>query len=156
MESPFPLPNAFKETLRGADLIIHLGDITEFSFIDSLKEIAPVEAISGNMDDPYIANLLPIEKVFTIEGLTLVAFHGWGPPDGLEKRVYNHFESKKPDVILFGHSHEPMIYWHNDILLFNPGSLTRPRHGLPTLGFLTIVKKEITTEIRVCTDLMIK
>jgi predicted phosphodiesterase len=36
--------------LANADLVLHVGDFTALSVLEDLRELAPVEAVQGNMD----------------------------------------------------------------------------------------------------------
>ena len=51
--------NAFK----GADMILHAGDVGNSSIIDELQKIAPVTAVRGNMDGGKWADRLPATEV---------------------------------------------------------------------------------------------
>ena len=45
----------------------------------------------------------------------------------------------RPDICIFGHTHQPKTDWHRSTLLFNPGSAGPKRFTLPRgLGILTI------------------
>ncbi|ETW92570.1 MAG: hypothetical protein ETSY2_53135, partial [Candidatus Entotheonella gemina] len=47
------------EALKGADLIVHAGDIGSIDVIDALSEIAPVFAVRGNVDKGEWATKFP-------------------------------------------------------------------------------------------------
>ena len=46
-----------------------------------------------------------------------------------EDRAFNAFASQRVDVIVFGHSHQPMNMKRDGILMFNPGSAVAGRGG---------------------------
>jgi len=46
-----------------------------------------------------------------------------------EDRAFNAFASQRVDVIVFGHSHQPMSVRRDGILMFNPGSPVAGRGG---------------------------
>ena len=48
------------ETLDGADLIFHAGDVGSRSVIDALESIAPVVAVRGNNDEGGECRDLPV------------------------------------------------------------------------------------------------
>lgn len=147
------LPEKLKEALQGVDFICHAGDIISEEILNQFSMIAPVKAVKGNMDNDKIRMLLKDSLTFTVENRKIILFHGFGAPDGLGMRVYTQFANENPDVIIFGHSHIPTIYWHKGVLLLNPGSISRPRSGLPTISFLTIDGCEITPEIHILKDI---
>ena len=45
--------------LERADLILHVGDFTAAAVLEELRELAPVEAVHGNMDEPALRERLP-------------------------------------------------------------------------------------------------
>ena len=73
--------------------------------------------------------------------------HGWGAPNGIEKRVLNSFSSTDIDVLVFGHSHRPVCRKVGSVLLFNPGSPTdrrsAPYHSVGILHIGSEVMGEI-------------
>jgi putative phosphoesterase len=46
-----------------------------------------------------------------------------------EDRSFNAFSARRVDVIVFGHSHQPMNVKRDRILMFNPGSPVAGRGG---------------------------
>src|SRR5205085_9749583 len=46
------LPDACVVELTRADLIVHAGDFVTLSVLEEPRELAPVEAVYGNMDEP--------------------------------------------------------------------------------------------------------
>jgi putative phosphoesterase len=114
------LPRALLDSFHGADLILHAGDIVDMSVIDELAAIAPTLAVPGNMDPPQAHAVLPEKRVLEVEGKLLGLIHGWGAPDGIERRVLSKFSDV--DMIVFGHTHRPVIEKIADVLLLNPGT----------------------------------
>jgi predicted phosphodiesterase len=48
-------------------------------------------------------------------------------------------DRERPDICVFGHTHQPKVEWLGKTLLFNPGSAGPKRFTLPRgLGILTI------------------
>ena len=119
------LPPDLLRALKGADLILHAGDILEMSVLDELGAIAKVEAVRGNMDRPDVQQGLPVKKVVEAQGKRIGLIHGSGPPWGLSSRVLREFPDV--DIIVFGHSHHPLSEQRDKVLLFNPGSPTDGR-----------------------------
>src|SRR5262249_44697120 len=64
---PRPLPERCVELLRGADPVLHAGDVTAADVLDSLRSLGPpVEAVYGNMDDAELRAALPKERVVEV------------------------------------------------------------------------------------------
>ena len=116
------VPDEAVERLRGADLILHAGDLVSLEVIRQLEEIAPVRAVQGNMDYPEVRDRYPVKEVFTLEGLRFGLTHGSGAPVGIERRVMELFRGSDLDVLVFGHTHKALIEERKGVLLLNPGS----------------------------------
>jgi hypothetical protein len=125
--------------LRGADLILHAGDVCTAAVLDELTGYAPVLAVMGNNDGPDVADWgAPESAVLELEGLTVGMIHDSGPATGRLVRLRRMFPSA--GLVVFGHSHIPMDDSdHAGFRIFNPGSPTdrrRQPHG--TIGVLRI------------------
>ena len=120
----------------GADLIVHAGDVGGRAVLDALAAIAPVEAVSGNVDDRHDP-MLPRERTIPIGGLTLHVSHGdelGSPkPDLLLARY-------AADVIVYGHTHRALVRRAGDgRLVVNPGAAGPRRFNIePTVARLTV------------------
>lgn len=141
------LPAALYEGLAGSDLILHAGDITCMEVIEELSAIAPVEAVAGNMDGWDVASRLPGRKVLKAGGFTIGLTHGAGKVPGIQERMLGMFEADSVDCIVYGHSHNPYVAWHGNVLLVNPGSPT-DRRWAPFNSYAVItVGDNISAEI---------
>jgi uncharacterized protein len=129
--------------LGRVDLILHAGDLTSLAVLDML-EAPEVLAVCGNMDEPAVAQSLPVKRVVEVEGFKIGLIHGWGSPLGLTGRVGTEFSGV--DCVVFGHSHRPANALSAGVLYFNPGSVARGLMGSGTVGLLT-VDQGITGEI---------
>jgi hypothetical protein len=108
--------------LAGADRILHAGDVGAQHVLWELETVAPVTAVLGNTDS---ASTLP-----DLEGLVRLKLDG-------VRIVMVHDKSDLPgslvaesDVVVFGHSHRPLVQLLDGVLWLNPGSATSPR-GAP-------------------------
>lgn len=118
------LPDRLLGELKGVDLIILAGDLTVASVLKSLKEIAPVVAVRGNMDQPEVSSILNNKEIVTAGKFRIGVFHGFGSPHRLVEVLKDEFKGDKVDAIVFGHSHQPMNEYRDGVLFFNPGSPT--------------------------------
>ena len=100
------LSPALLDELKGADLIIHAGDLTSEMDYEHLCTIAPVRAVLGNND--YYRDYGPdVDRLalFTYEGLPVGSV----------------------DVAINGHTHVTKEAQVGRCLVLNPGSASYPR-----------------------------
>jgi len=102
------------------DLIVHCGDFVGSAVFEGLKQIKEVRAVRGNVDSSKLKNLLPEKEQFSVGSKKIGIIHGWGSPDGIEKRIRQDF--RDIDVILYGHSHEATFHKSGGVVYLNPGS----------------------------------
>jgi uncharacterized protein len=123
-------PEVIKQ-LQGLDLIIHAGDIGNETIIPELEKIAPVYAVRGNVDNGAWAYKFPLTNAVQVEQVFIYIYHGHLELDiALDKNF---------QVIISGHTHEPLIEKRNGILYLNPGSAGHKRFSLPvSMAELTI------------------
>ncbi|BFU94559.1 MAG: conserved protein of unknown function [Nitrospira sp.] len=123
---------------RGVDRIIHAGDIGDVAVIEQLQRIAPVIAVSGNVDRGQ-AGRFPAETVIELAGYRIAVRHIVYESGKIRRDAQLFLERTRPDVCIFGHTHKPHIEWIGRLLLFNPGSAGPRRFNLPrSLGLLSI------------------
>ena len=138
---------AIRRHFRGVDHILHAGDIGDRSVIEQLEKIAPVTAVSGNVDDDE-QSVFPPEAVIELAGRRIAIRHILFEGRKLTKDGRAFLQEIQPDLCIFGHSHQPKTEWFSKTLLFNPGSAGPKRFSLPRgIGLLTILKKKVLPEL---------
>jgi len=138
-------PPAVAAHLRGADLILHAGDVCVPEVLYELAEYAPVRAVLGNNDVPEVAAWGAPERLnLELDGLRVGMIHDSGRATGRNARMRQAFPDA--DLVVFGHSHIPLDMTEDGIRIFNPGSPT-DRRSQPqgTLGLLTIETGVLTS-----------
>ncbi len=129
---------------QDVDHILHAGDIGSKSVIEQLEQLAPVTAVSGNVDG-YGRSGFPPETVIELGGLRIALRHILFEGGKITREGRAFLERAQPDVCVFGHTHQPTAEWVGATLLFNPGSAGPKRFTLPRgLGILTIQNSNIT------------
>lgn len=125
------------DELRGADAILHAGDVVVPELLDELRTYAPVHAVLGN-NDHELRGVLPETLVLRLAGVEVAMVHDSGPRAGRAGRLRRRFPSAA--VVVFGHSHDPQCEpGIEGQLLFNPGSPTeRRRAPSRTMGLLDL------------------
>jgi putative phosphoesterase len=131
-------PAAVADRLRGADVILHAGDVCTAATLDELAAFAPVHALLGNNDGPDVAAWGAPETLrLELGGLVVGMIHDSGPATGRPARLRRLFPDA--DLVVFGHSHIPWDETHDGQRSFNPGSPTdRRRQPRGTMGELVI------------------
>jgi putative phosphoesterase len=133
------LPDRLFKVLAGVDLILHAGDVDAAATLEELGRIAPVQAVRGDHDRNVLS--LPASRELVIEGKRIVMLHGnrsrWieEPQTLLWTLSLGHYHPHRrlpallrrrfpeADVIVFGHTHRPLIDADGRALVFNPGGV---------------------------------
>lgn len=132
-------PPAVAEHLRGADLILHAGDVCTADVLDELAQFAEVRAVLGNNDGPDVAAWgAPETLEFELAGLRVAMIHDSGRTADRAARMRSRFP--EAHLVVFGHSHIPLDETGpGGLRIFNPGSPTdRRRQPQGTIGLLDI------------------
>jgi uncharacterized protein len=113
-----------EHALRGVDLIIHAGDVGDLQILSSLKGIAPVFAVRGNIDTGSWAQELPCRTVVQADGASFYVLHNLQELD------------LRPDAsgfqfVISGHTHRPEQTERQGVVYINPGSAGPRRFQLP-------------------------
>jgi len=119
------VPEGALRAFRGCDMIIHAGDLVDVRVFDELVKVCPdVKGVAGNMDQAAIRKKFPEKVVMKVGKFMIGVKHGFGPPDKLLELMRESFKQDNVDVVIFGHSHQPLVLRQEGILFFNPGSAT--------------------------------
>ena len=112
-----------------ADEVWHAGDIGRLTVSEKLKEIKPLRAVYGNVDDHEIRKEFPLNQRFTCEGLDVWITHIGGYPGRYSPAVKEEIKKNPPKLFISGHSH--ILKVMNDknlhLLHMNPGAAGK--HG---------------------------
>jgi len=132
---------------RGVDHIVHAGDIGTRFVIEQLQLLAPVTAVSGNVDG-FEQSGFPPEAVIELAGLRIAIRHIVYEGGKLTSEGRGFLDREHPDICIFGHTHQPKSEWRGDTLLFNPGSAGPKRFSLPRgMGLLTITQGKVRPQL---------
>ena len=124
------------EVFRKVDLILHAGDLGGADVLEELELLAPVTAVYGNVDGGIMKRRLPQVARLEVDDLRFVVTHG----DQLGSREPEALKEAFPDadVIVFGHTHRPLIQNFPDFsVVINPGAAGPGRFDLkPSVAIL--------------------
>lgn len=121
------LPKILLGACENADLVIHAGDWQTLDVFFELSAYAETIGVAGNVDPWEIIDRFGKKKVLTVENLKIGIIHGDGTSKTTEQRALEAFSGEGVDLIIFGHSHIPLMKEIDGVTLFNPGSPTDKR-----------------------------
>ncbi|MBI5854517.1 MAG: metallophosphoesterase family protein [Nitrospirae bacterium] len=128
---------------QSVDQILHAGDIGDASVLAELERLAPVHAVSGNVDG-FGRSGLAAEALLRLGARRIALRHILYEGGSLTSDGAAFLDRERPDICVFGHTHKPTAIWRERMLLFNPGSAGPKRFSLPrSLGLLTLTGDEI-------------
>jgi putative phosphoesterase len=122
------------KVLEGVERILVAGDTVDEAVLARLSEIAPLDAVRGNNDTS--PGLLALPEFLEVEaaGARILVAH-----DRKDPRLRRELALRRPDVLVVGHSHQPLFLDEGGLLVVNPGSAGPKRFRLPrTAGVLRL------------------
>ncbi len=129
------------DALRGADYLVHAGDIGSADILAALWAVAPLTAVRGNNDWAPWATSVPLLNTLSVGDVRIRVVHelphlkGKALPEGTRAVVY-------------GHSHQPAIDLRDGVLYVNPGSAGPRRFNLPvTVALLRVWGSDLEAEV---------
>jgi uncharacterized protein len=127
-----------KAFLQGSDYIVHAGDICDARILEELAAIAPVTAVRGNNDKGSWAKHLRETEFLQVGEMFIYVIHDLAKldiePGGAGVRV-----------VVFGHSHRPLIEERGGVLYVNPGSSGSRRFTLPVSAGELIINGDLVS-----------
>jgi uncharacterized protein len=118
------LRDAAIEALRGSQLIIHAGDVGKPEILIRLRQLAPVTAVKGNIDQGAWTLELPTTAIVEAGPAIIYVLHDVHQldldpaPAGVQ-------------IVVSGHSHKPSRTEQSGVIYVNPGSAGPRRFQLP-------------------------
>lgn len=113
------------ENEKPLDMLIHLGDAEGCEdYIEVMAE-CPMEAVAGNND---FYSDLPGERILQIGKYKVLLTHGhYYYVNGGLSHIKRAIDEKEIDIVMFGHTHKPIIEQYENAIILNPGSISYPR-----------------------------
>lgn len=102
------------------DAVIHAGDIGDNSFLSEFHVFDNFYAVCGNTD--YSLDL-PDMLCSKINGIKFFLVHNLSAPHRIISENYSKICECTPNLVVFGHTHTPLIEEKNGTIYLNPGSL---------------------------------
>jgi uncharacterized protein len=129
------------DAFSGVDCIVHAGDVGGAAVLRALAAIAPVEAVSGNVDDRDDP-ALPRSRTLPVGGLTLHVSHGDELGSPTPTALLARYGA---DILMYGHTHRALLFRAPDgRVVVNPGAAGPPRFNLkPSVAILDVIDGRI-------------
>ena len=130
-------PEVFAAFL-GVDRILHAGDIGEPELLIELETIAPVTAVWGNTDGAALRDRLPEVVETRLEGFDFLLVHGHQVGSPSPEELHRRWPAA--EVIIFGHTHKPLLTIVDQVVtVMNPGGAGPRRFDLaPSVGIMEL------------------
>lgn len=109
------------------DLLIHAGDTegSETFFAQTPGVTGKMHYVAGNND--FFTDA-PYDEIFYIGPHKVFLTHGHHYQVGIsEERLLDEANAQNARIVIYGHTHRPVVREENGILVINPGSLGYPR-----------------------------
>ena len=126
--------------LSGVDLILHAGDVGSRDVLVELRTIAPVQAVYGNVDDPWDPMLADV-RFLERDGWTIALTHGHLVPRLTPEALLRRYDTR---IVVFGHTHRPAEYRTDGRLAVNPGAAGPRRFDItPSVARLMLWEERV-------------
>ena len=83
---------------KSVDEVWHAGDIGSIEVVDKIKQLKPLKAVYGNIDNHVIRNEFPLDFRFSCEDVKVWITHIGGYPNRYSKRVSENLKYEKVDL----------------------------------------------------------
>jgi putative phosphoesterase len=129
------------------DLLVHGGDLDHPNTIPELESLCHhIERVAGNCD-MYEYPAQPLYRFFTQQGIRFFVVHNLTTPDRIQKHNMQLISELNPHLVIFGHTHNPIIEQRNDHIFINPGQGGRGTALQNSAALIHIEKEQIVCEI---------
>lgn len=132
--------------VKQADEVWHAGDIGDLHVTDMIKDVKPLRAVYGNIDDNKARAEFPLDNKFSVEGVSVWITHIGGYPNKYNQRVREELSKNPPKLFICGHSHILKVQYDKklNLLHLNPGAAGKHGfHKVRTMLRFEIDKGEI-------------
>jgi len=128
------VPRDVLQHFSTVDHIIHAGDVGRPEVLDELAAVAPLTAVSGNVDGSWTGVDLPEEAAGRVGSIRFLVAHR------KEDLLQRHHDPAREgfDLVVSGHTHAAFADWLDGVLYLNPGSAGAGRAGGSTVAVVEV------------------
>ncbi|WP_047545477.1 metallophosphoesterase family protein [Psychroserpens sp. Hel_I_66] len=115
--------------VKKADEVWHAGDIGTLEVTDAIKNLKPLRAVYGNIDDAKVRLEFPENNRFVCEDVSVFMTHIGGYPPKYNMRTRDLIKENPPRLFICGHSHILKVIPDKryNLIHMNPGAVGK--HG---------------------------
>lgn len=107
------------------DMVIHCGDVEGSEYALTQAADCPVHIVLGNND---FFSELPRELELDIASRKVWVTHGHNYYVSVgNEHIKKEAIARGMDIVMYGHTHRPVVDVEDDVIAVNPGSLSYPR-----------------------------
>lgn len=107
------------------ELVIHCGDAEGSEYVLTKATECPVQIVLGNND---FFSCLPRELELKIDSYKIWVTHGHNYYVSMGNEVIKREAlARGMDIVMYGHTHKPVVDRKGSVIAVNPGSLSYPR-----------------------------
>lgn len=111
--------------MQKPDMVIHCGDAEGSEYAITQAAECPAQIVLGNND--FFSDL-PKEIVISIGKYRAWITHGHNYYVSMgNEKIKREAAGRGMDIVMYGHTHRPIIDMQGDVIALNPGSLSYPR-----------------------------
>lgn len=124
------------------DMVIHCGDVEGGEYAMTKAADCPVHMVLGNND--FFSDL-PRELELNIGPYKVWVTHGHNYYVSMgNERIKQEAAARGMDIVMYGHTHRPVVDRDDEIIAVNPGSLSYPRQEghVPSYAIMEIDRFE--------------
>jgi putative phosphoesterase len=127
--------------VKQADEVWHAGDIGDLKVTDAIKNLKPLRAVYGNIDDASARLEFPLHNRFLCEQVDVWITHIGGYPGKYNINIREDIKINPPKIFIAGHSHILKVQFDKKLqcLHLNPGAAGK--HGFHKVR--TMIRFEI-------------
>lgn len=129
------------EKEKPLDFVIHCGDAEGSEYLLEESAGCPLHIVLGNND---FFSRLPREKEFFLGKYKVFLAHGHTYGVGVDDSdLISEAILREANLLIYGHTHRPLVEIREELVILNPGSLSYPRQEgkLPSYIIMEIDKK---------------
>jgi len=123
------IDDAILKHVKQADEVWHAGDIGDLEVTDQIKNLKPLRAVYGNIDDAKARTEFPLHNRFMCEDVDVWITHIGGYPPKYNSNVRDALVANPSKLFITGHSHilKVMPDKKLNLIHMNPGAAGK--HG---------------------------